>query len=121
MLLNKKEKAVMKIIHKKASENNGVCLITPHEILTQIPYKLAFKKEDLAPTLRSLALSDYFEVIESNKKGELVYCVTLHGKGQAFLRDLQSERKAVYMKIILSVCGAVGAFLITQILQAIFS
>ena len=120
MILNKKEKADMKVIYNKASENDWVCLITPHEILTSIPYKIEFKKDDLAPTLRSLALNDYFEVVESNKKGELVYCVSMHSKGQAFMRDLQNERKSIYTKIILAVCGAFITFIVTQILQWIF-
>lgn len=117
-MLNKKEKAVMKVIYFEASAKGGKCLISPLHILTSIPYKIDFKKEDMDAVMKVLALDDYFEVVETRKKEQPIYCITLHQKGHAFIREIINEKRAIRFKIVLTVCGVIGGFILSKILQA---
>lgn len=118
-MLAKKEKALMKVIYNEAVKNEGKCLIRPTDILKSIPYKLDFTRQDLAANLRGLALDDYYELIETEKKGEEIYCFTLHQNGYAFIREIQSEKRMIKFKIILTIAGSIGAFLLGRLLSLI--
>ena len=97
--LTKKEKAVMRALFNEAKLRDGVCLVTPIDILSEIPYKLDFREEELKPTLVNLQNDDYFDYVESDRKGELTYCITLHKKGLNFKRWQELFRKSIYFKI----------------------
>lgn len=118
-MLNKKEKAVMKSIYYKSASKDGVCLLRPIDILNDISTKIELQSNDLQKIIRDLELDDYYEVVESKKKGETVWCFTLHQKGQAFYREILNEKRWVYFKIGISVAIAVGIFFLKLILDAI--
>lgn len=119
-MLNKKTKALMKVIYAKAIEKDGVCLVSQIDLLSGIPYRIEFKKEDLDPSIKSLSNEGYFEMIETQKRGEKYYCITLKQAGYDFSRQIAAEKRAINLKIILTVSGVIAAFILKKILEAIF-
>ena len=59
-MLNRKTKALMKVIYSKAIEKDGVCLVSQIDLLAGIPYKIEFKSEELDPAMKSLSNEGYF-------------------------------------------------------------
>lgn len=108
-MLNKKESALMRVIYKKTTKNKGMCLIRPVELMVGIPYGLDFKAEDLEPTMKALVYDDYIDLIESDKKGDFYYCITLLKKGFAFQRSeeqrLRARRSSIIAKVLLTLLG----------------
>lgn len=120
-MINRVQRAVMTAVYNKAADKNGTCLIRPIDLLQSIPYGVRFDREELPAYLRSLEIDDYFEVIETDKKGDKYYCFTLHQNGYAFIRQLKSEKRAVIFKIVLTVAGACLSFAIGALLKHLFS
>lgn len=118
-MLNKKEKAVMKSIYYKSTEKSGVCLLRPIDILNDISPKIELDGNDLHSIIKDLELDDYYELIESKKKGETYWCFTLHQKGHAFYREILNEKRWIYFKISMSIALAIGVFFLKLILDAI--
>lgn len=105
--LTKKEKAVMRYVYNAATKNKGTCLVRPCDILSNISYDLEFGAGELAPTLKNLELDDYFELTETDKKGELYYCINLRKRGLAYARAEASFKKKLIFKIAITVICAV--------------
>lgn len=118
-MLSKKEKAVMKAIYVESVKKNGTCLMRPIDILKNMTYKIEFPSEELTKIIKDLELDDYYEVIDTEKKGEKLYCFTLHQKGYAFSREILNEKRLIYWKIGVSVAVALGVFFFKLILDAI--
>ena len=126
-MLNKKESALMRVIYKQTTKNKGMCLIRPVDLMVGIPYSLEFKAEDLEPTMRALVYDEYIEIVESDKKGNFYYCITLLKKGFAFQRSeeqrLRARRASIVWKVVLALIGTAVAFaakpILTLILDAI--
>ena len=102
-VLTKKEKAVMRVIYQEADKQNGACLLTPIDIFSQIPLDLDFEERELEITLRNLEIDDYFDVTNSDRKGELVYCINLHKKGLQFARVERAFKSNIVFRILLAV------------------
>ena len=119
-MLNKTEQDVMNIVFQ-ACDGKPSCLITARDILSKIPNKKGLSEEKVLKTLKSLELDDYFDIIYSDRKGEEVFCISLHTKGFSFRRDRQQDRRKLYFKIGITVATAVLSFLITFILKKLFS
>ena len=69
-MLNKKEKAVMKSIYYNSVDKNGVCLLRPIDVLNDISPKIEIKGNDLKKIIHDLELDDYYELVESKRKGD---------------------------------------------------
>jgi len=117
----------MRVIYKQTTKNKGMCLIRPVELMVGIPYALEFKAEDLEPTMRALVYDEYIDLVESDKKGDFYYCITLLKKGFAFQRSeeqrLRARRSSIVSKVLLTLLGVVLAAaakpIITLIVNAI--
>lgn len=118
-MLSKREKQVMKVIYYDAVKNDGVCLLRPIDILKGISYKYEFTSDQVKNIIKELALDDYFDYEEAVKKSESTYCFTLHQKGHAFYREILSEKRAVYRKVILTVGGVIGGAILAKIVELI--
>lgn len=70
----------MRIVYQEAERQNGSCLLSPIDILEKIPLDIPFEEDELDQTLRNLEIDEYFDVIRSDKKGELVYCINMQKK-----------------------------------------
>ena len=124
-MLNKKETALMRVIYKKTTKNKGMCLIRPVELMTGISYGMDFKAEDLEPTIKALVYDEYIEYVESDKKGDFYYCITLLKKGFAFQRSeeqrLRARRSSIIFKVILALIGSAVTIVLTRVLPRLFS
>lgn len=119
MTLNKKQRAVMEVIFREARKKDGLCILTPDDILTGIPYKTEFSEEELPATVNSLKLDGYIEYEEATKKGEKVYCITLTTAGEGYEREKKRDRIKVYKKLAVVVGTAILGVIIKQIVSAI--
>lgn len=119
-MLSKPEHVIMNIVYE-ACQGRDSCLMGPKDILARIPERKGFSEEKVEKILRTLELDDYFDVIYSDRKGEPVYCITLHTKGQSFRREKQQDRRKLYFKVGITVAMAVLSFAVGLILKAIFS
>ena len=119
-MLNKKESALMRVIYKKTTKNKGMCLIRPVELMVGIPYEIDFRAEDLEPTIKALMYDEYIEIVESDKKGDFYYCITLLKKGFAFQRSeeqrLRNRRSSIIFKILLALIGSAVTIVLTRVL-----
>lgn len=101
-VLNKKEKAVMRVIYQEADRQGGSCLLMPIDILEKLPLDLDFEESELDVTLKNLELDEYFDLTRSDKKGELVYCINMQKKGMQFARVERAFRSNLAFKILLT-------------------
>lgn len=119
-MLNKKESALMRVIYKKTTKNKGMCLIRPVDIMVGISYGIDFKEEDLEPTMKALVYDEYIDLVESDKKGDFYYCITLLKKGFAFQRSeeqrLRARRSSIIFKVLLALIGSAVTIVLTRVL-----
>lgn len=122
-MLNKKETLVMREIYKRTTNNNGKCLVRPVDLLASIPYNVDLTLYELPQILQNLEYDEYFEVEETEKKGEFYFCITLLRKGFAFQRREQERSKSlkssVLVKIGLTLLGVLLAWLLRFIIGLI--
>ena len=68
------------------SDDRGVCLATPKELLDGLPPRERWTEEGLRKTLTDLKMDAYFDLLYTERKGECTYVITLREAGQAFLQ-----------------------------------
>lgn len=124
-MLNKKETALMREIYRKTTNNNGMCLVRPVDLMKGIPYNFEFTKDDLIPTIQGLVYDDYFDLVETDKKGDYYFCITLLKKGFAFQRNeeirMRARRASIIQKILLTLLGAGLGFAIKRLLTLLIT
>ena len=92
------------------SEGKERFIVAPYEVLAVLSPRLKFDEEKLCTTLHSLELDGYFELVESDRKGERVFVVLMKEKGLAFQRSDAQRRRKMYIKIAVTLlCGALSA------------
>lgn len=92
------------------SEGKERFLVSPYELLAALPPRLNFDEEKLYRVLKSLELDGYFELIESDRKGERVYVVHMRETGLSFRRSDAVRKRKMYYKIAVTVlCGVLSA------------
>ncbi|MBD5636448.1 MAG: hypothetical protein HDP28_01320 [Clostridia bacterium] len=107
--LSKRENAVMSAVFQ-LSEGKERFLVAPYELLALLPPRQNFNEEKLYRTLRSLELDGYFELIESDRKGEPVFVVHMREAGRSFRRSDALRKRRIYYKIAVTLlCGALSA------------
>lgn len=111
-ILSRKEKAVMRVIYQEAEKKNGSCLITPIEIFEKLSLDLDIEESELDGILNNLEIDDYFDLIRSDKKGELVYCINMQKKGLQFARVEKAFRSNLTFRISLAIIMAIVTTLI---------
>lgn len=120
-VLTKKEKAVMRVIFYEADKQDGTCLLTPIEIFEKIPLDVDIEESELDVALRNLEIDDYFELTPSDKKGELVYCINLHKKGQQYARVERAFKSNVAFRLLLAVATATISAIVGWGLKSLFT
>jgi hypothetical protein len=112
-MLSKKETIIMREIYKRTTNNNGMCLVRPVDLMSSIPYNVEINLEDLSPILQGLAYDEYFELVETEKKGDYYFCITLLKKGFAFQRAeemrIRNRKNSILSKVFLTLLGVVLA------------
>ena len=71
--------------------------------------------------LKCLEMDDYLDVVSTERQEEKFYCVTLHGKGVGYQRELTQSKRQMWFRVAMSVMTAIFGFLITKILFLVFS
>ena len=118
-MLNKRESEVMNAVYTVCHEE-GICLISPSELLSLLPARKQYTEEQLDKILSALALDDYFQLLSSERKGEKMYVISLHASGYAFKRYSLQQKRDLFLKIGWAVASAVIAFLVGWLLKRIF-
>lgn len=107
--LSKRENAVMSAVFQ-LSEGKERFLVAPYELLALLPPRQNFNEEKLYRTLRSLELDGYFELIESDRKGEPVFVVHMREAGRSYRRSDALRKRRIYYKIAVTLlCGVLSA------------
>jgi len=118
-IMNKKEKAILRLLFDNCTKNSGSCILTPLDMLKAIPLDIEFSREELEPVLRVLETDEYFEMTVSSKKGEKVYCFTLLHKGMNIKREEQRAKKDLWKKILITLALAVMSVLAKRLFDMI--
>ncbi|MCL2540237.1 MAG: hypothetical protein FWE53_02240 [Firmicutes bacterium] len=118
-MLNKKEKLLMGFIYEKA-RSKGSCLMSASDLIVAGLPDYVLTTDDIKRTLDSLELDDYIEVVLSDKKGEVIYCIILKAKGEAYDRNRLAAKKNLRNRIIITVALAVLGGVISLLIRQIY-
>ena len=118
-MLNRKEKKVMQFLYDNCLGKKS-SLIEPDDILNYLQPNYDVNNIELEQILSALVLEDYIDMVNSDKNGKLVYCISLKSKGEGFLREQQNAKKNLYIILSRTVILACISFAVTLLLKAIF-
>ncbi len=119
-MLSKKQRTILKIIADN-SIDSGSCLLSAELISAFSEAYGKLSVEETKKTVESLSARGYVEVINTFKKGEPFYCITLTPKGINYKAEYREEVKDLRFKLLITALGAVVSFIIGRILFVIFS
>ena len=117
--LNKREDAVMNAVFTLSAGRERL-IAAPYDILALLPPKLKFDEEKLDRILKDLGMDGYFEVIESDRKGEKVYVLHLTTRGMNYRRRDSQLRRGIWFRWAVAAIGAVITALVGMVLKLIF-
>jgi hypothetical protein len=119
-LLNGIEKAVMLLLYEKCVNKESV-LISPTQLIISLLPKYEVTEKELDKIMNNLILDGYIDVINSDNKGNPIYCVSLKMKGISFQRDLINHKKNNQYTILKTIVLAAISTMVAIILRIIFS
>lgn len=107
--LNKRENAVMGAVFRLSGGKERF-LVSLYEIIAILPPRASYGEEQVEITLRALELDGYFELIESDRKGERVFVVHMKEAGRCYRRnDSLLRRRLVFKLLVTLACGVLSA------------
>jgi hypothetical protein len=118
-MLSRKEKALMRYI-LKASGNKDTCLLAPLDIIYGVAPKFNWNQIEVEGLLDGLVQENYINLVNSDKNGELIYCISINAKGKSFIREQHNVKKSWVSIVVKSVITATITFVVGLILRAIF-
>lgn len=118
-MLNKIDKEVMRYIYLK-SYKKGTSLISPQELIANVGNALVISPAQMDTSLNNLQMDGYIECILTDTKGKQMYCFTLKQKGEAFLRELENQKKSTSHIVVRTILLAILSFVVGVILKFIF-
>lgn len=118
-MLSRKEKLLMQYI-LKSSASKDTCLLSPLDIEHAFEPKFTVKHVEIQSLLEGLVQENYINLVNSDKNGELIYCITILPKGKSFVREQKNLKKSWTSAILRTVLLAILSFIIGLILKAIF-
>ena len=119
-MLSKKQRTILKIISDN-SLDSGSCLLSAELISAFSQTKVKITANETSKIIQSLSVRGYVEVINTFKKGEPYFCITLTDKGKNYQAEYREEIKDLRFKLLVASLGAVVSFIIGRILFAIFT
>lgn len=119
-MLSKKEKMIMQYI---LSTSNGktTCLLSPLDVEHCLEPKYSVNEIEVQALLEGLSQENYISLVNSDKNGELIYCITILDKGKSFHREEKNIKKTWSQAIVKTVLLAVLSFIVGVILKALFT
>ncbi|HBO49098.1 MAG TPA: hypothetical protein DD614_04640 [Clostridiales bacterium] len=118
-MLSKKEKLIMYYILEK-SGGKSTCLLTPLDLEYALQPKYSANNIEIQAILEGLVQEEYINLVNSDKNGELIYCITILTKGKSFNREQKNIKKSWSTAIVKTILLAVLSFIVGIILKAIF-
>ncbi len=119
-MLSKKEKIIMYYILKESS-GKSTCLLAPLDLQHCLEPKYNANNVEIQSILDGLAQENYINLVNSDKNGELIYCITILDKGKAFNREQKNIKKSWSAAIFKTVVLAIISFLVGLLLKALFT
>lgn len=117
--LNRRENEVMNAVYELSGGKERF-LLSPCELGAVLPSKEKFDEASLGRLLHSLSLDGYFDVIESERKGELVYVIQMREAGLSYRRQDYQRKRSICFRFVIAAAGAVVTFLVGLLLRVIF-
>ena len=117
--LNRRESEVMNAVYELAGGKERF-LVSPCELMATLPARGKYNEETLERTLDSLALDGYFELVETDRKGEKTYVIHMREAGLGYRRQNAQQKRGLVFRIVVAALGAVVTFLVGLLLRAIF-
>ena len=105
----------------KHSGNKDTCLLLPLDVEHALAPKYSINQIEVQALLEGLVQENYINLVNSDKNGELVYCISILPKGKSFHRDQHNIKKSWMVAVVRTVALAVLSFVVGIILKAIFS
>lgn len=105
----------------KESGNKDTCLLLPIDIEHAVAPRYTINQIESQALLDGLVQENYINLVNSDKNGELIYCISILPKGKSFHREQHNIKKSVVRTILKTVLLAILSFVVTLILKAIFS
>lgn len=118
-MITRKEKILMKYLLEVCGEKD-TCLLSPLDLCHVFDPKYTVNEVELASILEGLSQENYISVINSDKGGNLIYCITLLSKGKAFVREQKNIKINWSVAITRTIILAIISFIVGIILKAIF-
>lgn len=118
-MLSKKENDVMSAVYCLCDGTDG-CLVSQGDILSVTSKKNHLSPEELDDILNALHCGGYFDIINSERKGEKMYVISLKENGFAFKRAASQRRRDITFRIFLAFLGAFATFIFGIILRSVF-
>ncbi|MBR2468255.1 MAG: hypothetical protein IKB42_04365 [Clostridia bacterium] len=118
-MLNGKEKKVMQYLYTTCLGKRS-SLIEPDDILNFLQPKYDINTNELDQLLNALVLENYIDLVNSDKNGKLVYCISLKTKGEGYERERKNAKRNLYLILTRTIVLACISFAFTLLLKAIF-
>ena len=115
-MLTRKERYIMEYLYQRCIGKNS-CLISPREIITFVSDRYIMYPPEIEKIVTNLMYDNYIDMAKSDRKGEMVYCMSLKLKGQGFHRELVNDKRSIMVNVGRTVLLAILSFLITWILK----
>lgn len=118
-MLSKKEKMIMQYILEESGKKD-TCLLLPIDIEHALEPKYSINQTEVQALLDGLVQENYINLVNSDKNGELIYCISVLPKGKSFHREQKNIKKSWINAIIRTILLAILSFVVGLILKAIF-
>lgn len=118
-MLTPKEKYIMEYVYQRCQGKKS-CLISPREIISYVADKYVLHVDELEKIMTNLSYDNYIELVKSDKKGNLVFCVSLKLKGAGFHRELTNSKRNLWILVIRTCAVAVAGALISGLIKLLF-
>ena len=119
-MLSRKEKMIMQYILKECGTKD-TCLLLPIDIEHAVEPKFRINQIEAQALLDGLVQENYINLVNSDKNGELIYCISVLPKGKSFHREQHNVKKSWVNAVLRTVLLAILSFVVGLILKALFS
>ena len=92
----------------------------PIDIEHALAPKFTINQIEAQALLDGLVQENYISLVNSDKNGELIYCISILPKGKSFHREQKNIKKSWTGAIIRTILLAILSFIVGIILKAIF-
>ena len=98
-MLSKNEKIVMQYLYTKCI-GKGTALLSGMDISTALYPSIDLNINEIDEIIKNLVLENYISVVNSDKNGREIYCITLNAKGKSFTASGNTQNCLISKTII---------------------